>query len=356
MLSFLKKVYPIVFDSFKHTIESIQISYPEIILSNKKIRDASIMNYIYPHDFPLIFRRIRCFPERYCFLLSEGIIIKNKGLIITKDRQILLESYGSYNKLLNWDDVRLYLTKKVDYINNNKIKYFLPFKSYYHFLMEEIPALLYAKENFKLDEVYINNQKHPKLLFDILVLITKDTKISVLKKNTLVHNLVFTQRYNFSGGTHISDIELLNKYLLILKTKNNSSYRRIYISRKNSLKRKIFNENEIESYLDLIGFSIIYAENYSIIDQIKIFSSADFIISPHGAGLSNIIWNPNHKKKIIEIFPTYVRNDCFASIAVTLNYYYDYIFCKKIRNKEICIIDTLSEKIKEAEKNVQHER
>lgn len=74
----------------------------------------------------------------------------------------------------------------------------------------------------------------------------------------------------------------------------------IFISRRNARWRKIINENEFYSHLKDNNFNIIEFENLKIEDQISMIQSAKKIISPHGSGLTNLIFaNPNIN--IIEI-------------------------------------------------------
>lgn len=77
--------------------------------------------------------------------------------------------------------------------------------------------------------------------------------------------------------------------------------RKIFVSRRTAKFRRILNESEVESCLVQHGFEILTPENLSVTDQIKLFSQAETIVAPHGAGLANMIYSK--KPKIIELFP-----------------------------------------------------
>jgi capsular polysaccharide biosynthesis protein len=68
--------------------------------------------------------------------------------------------------------------------------------------------------------------------------------------------------------------------------------KRLYISRKYAQKRKISNEADLERVLQKFGFTIVYCEEHSFFGQVSIFSKAQFLISIHGAGLTNMLFMP----------------------------------------------------------------
>lgn len=83
---------------------------------------------------------------------------------------------------------------------------------------------------------------------------------------------------------------------------NNRAKKRIYISRNDSEKRRTLNEEQLVPVLKKHGFEIHQLNDKSTEEQVKLFASATFIISPHGAGLSNLVYcKPG--SKLIEFFP-----------------------------------------------------
>ncbi len=77
-------------------------------------------------------------------------------------------------------------------------------------------------------------------------------------------------------------------------------------------------------YLYSKGFEIIQPENLSVAQQACMFSEAEFIVAPHGAGLTNIVFcQPD--TKVIDIFSPDWVNPCFYRLASHLNLKYSYI-------------------------------
>lgn len=107
----------------------------------------------------------------------------------------------------------------------------------------------------------------------------------------------------------------------VLQRKNNK--KRIYVTRKLAKSRRIINEDVIFNILASLGFESVILESLSVTEQAVLFSQAEFIVSPHGSGLTNLVFcQPG--TKVIELFsPNYVYH-CYwwVSNLVGLDYYY----------------------------------
>jgi capsular polysaccharide biosynthesis protein len=99
---------------------------------------------------------------------------------------------------------------------------------------------------------------------------------------------------------------------------------KIYIRREDANYRKILNEADLISKLRKQEFEIINPQHFEILEQMKIFSNAEVIITPHGSNMSNILFC-KEGTKIIEISPelnnTYEQNISkrYKNIADNLN-------------------------------------
>ena len=92
---------------------------------------------------------------------------------------------------------------------------------------------------------------------------------------------------------------------------------------------KILNESEVINLLKKYNFKTIYAEKISFNNQIRLFSSTNYVVGLHGAGLSNIIWMKK-KGNILEIRPEKdLYLNCYFNLASLLNIKYNYLICKK---------------------------
>lgn len=127
------------------------------------------------------------------------------------------------------------------------------------------------------------------------IILTNENPIFV--KNILVAS---TRRERFL----LSKIACVNFKQTMLRATgseiNCSRKKRIYISRQNS-SRRILNENELIHMLKTHDFQIVQCENLTVFEQISLFSQAEIIIAPHGAGLTNLIYS--ERPMVIEIVP-----------------------------------------------------
>jgi Glycosyltransferase 61 len=99
---------------------------------------------------------------------------------------------------------------------------------------------------------------------------------------------------------------------------------RIYISRHSAAKRRIVNEDEVTSILREFGFQTISAEELSFEQQVRTFSRARYIVSNHGAGLTNMLFM-KEGGSVLELRHQADRiNNCYFTLssALKLNYFY----------------------------------
>lgn len=96
--------------------------------------------------------------------------------------------------------------------------------------------------------------------------------------------------------------------------------RRIYISRAGTQRRRIVNEPELLQQLEPLGFQSFALENLSVAEQVALFSQAQIIVGPHGAGLANMIFAP--QAIVVEFMEPGYQNFCYYHVATGLGFTY----------------------------------
>ena len=78
----------------------------------------------------------------------------------------------------------------------------------------------------------------------------------------------------------------------------------IYLSREDASARKMLNEAELSAALEEIGYKKIIAGQLSFKQQVVLFSKTPVLISPHGSGLTNMLFLPEGGQ-MLELRPMY---------------------------------------------------
>jgi hypothetical protein len=209
--------------------------------------------------------------------------------------------------------------------------------NYFHFTIDLIQKLAFAIEcGFVIDDFdYIlvnkltyNFQKELLKIFGI----PENKIIETIPDSFFYCENVAVPSYsphNYFGFLQIKSI-VLSK---ILSLKNKHS-KRIYISRKNSSGRRIVNEKELIFFLMPFGFETVFLENLSVLEQAKLFNNVEIIITPHGAGTTNIIYSQKDTS-LIEIHDVGAPlNVDFYPYISYLGINYGYMFAETIINPE----------------------
>ena len=104
----------------------------------------------------------------------------------------------------------------------------------------------------------------------------------------------------------------------------NSNYsEKVIISRGDVGTRTIENKEEVYDYLYDLGFKEYRLANMKFYEQVCLFSQAECVVSPHGAGLTNLIFSEDCD--VIEIFGQNIKKPTYFLLASILNHDYSFI-------------------------------
>ena len=94
-------------------------------------------------------------------------------------------------------------------------------------------------------------------------------------------------------------------------------WRKLFISRRRSSRRRCLNETSILGVLQPYGFVAVCLEDLCVTDQLRIFSESLVIVGPHGAGFSNLVaCSPN--AAVVELLPRPASFSHYYAIADVL--------------------------------------
>lgn len=167
-------------------------------------------------------------------------------------------------------------------------------KNYAHWLFDSLPRL----------SAHVSPKAYPKLLLgktpptfqmQSLALLGWQKEDLVTPEIELVRcrRLTVHMASEVSGVPHPECIRNIRARLIDAAGRKNSdiSNKRIYISRQKN-RRRVVNHSEIEPVLSKYGFEEVFCEELSFEEQVRLFSGAEAVFGPHGAGTVNAMFAP----------------------------------------------------------------
>lgn len=111
----------------------------------------------------------------------------------------------------------------------------------------------------------------------------------------------------------------------------------VYISRNHDSRcRRIKNEEEVLKYVQPLGFKKIVLSELSVKKQMKLFAEADIILTPHGAGLTHMLFS-NPELTVIEITHTNKENRHYWHMAWHFGLDYYRFLCQADTNLDFTV-------------------
>jgi len=134
------------------------------------------------------------------------------------------------------------------------------------------------------------------------------------------------------------DIEWVrNQILSNLKIETES--KRVYVSRADAENRQVVNEDEVFELLSEYGFESYVLSDLAVAEQARLFASAECIIAPHGAGLTNLVYTRD--AAIIELFLEDVIRPYYYIHAQELGLEYNHLLCERRESNILVDLDEL---------------
>lgn len=83
---------------------------------------------------------------------------------------------------------------------------------------------------------------------------------------------------------------LRNRFLDAVEPSGEEFEDRIYVSREDADRRRVVNKDEVVDCMDSLGFGVYEPGRLSLEEQVEMFSGADTVVAPHGAGLVGMLF------------------------------------------------------------------
>lgn len=287
-----------------------------------------------------------CLPDINYYVFKRARVCVTSSSVILNDKQVIIERAigpdqdkydyaGSHILRLGGNTAVVRFGKSVDikrgiFLGGNGAS------NYYHWTVEILAKLEFLS---KLPESY---QKFPLLvsedvaripsfkeMLDIfaggqnVIVLSKelsyvvDELIYINAPNNLPFNLVRNQKFKNTYATIDShSIDYLRKIVLpvALGTLPLLNYpKKIFLYRKSGIRN--YNQDEVFSYLSDFGFTKIFMEDLSFLEQVRTVHYADFIVGPTGAAWTNLIFCRSGAKGLCWMADEFGDFSAYSSIA-----------------------------------------
>jgi len=323
--------YKSIFDYIKLINDKNEADFIKIHDTQKYDRGDSI---ILDGETSKIGSGIKEVSPAYIYTLSNCQILDRNGKVITHDNKFIEDITMAFDPegCSLFDRPKPVLRKKIKgnvaVISTNYAV------CYYHWMFDIFQRFfLLESNNIQYDKLVVNKLKYPYQKQSMDLLGIPKEKIVETSDNVLYFaDKIITTSFHYFDPILLP---LVRKGFLHAAEKvkfTKQMPERIYISRDKAKYRKIANEDELNNFLEHEGFTRVFLEELSFIEQLTLFKNAKIVIGPHGAGFTNIIFS-NPGLKVIEIFSPGYDNGCFHPISAIFNHNHCHIYGEQINEK-----------------------
>ena len=371
MINFIKKKIKIFYKRIIIQLFIPLYSKPKILKKNQK--DNSIKEF-----------KIKIEGNHYkIFQLLNGSIFtdsndttayisREKNLSQASMQYYKIDSINSFNGHISKNETLKIGTPKFKRKFNGRILSLLSGgaskDNFTHWFTDVIPRIgIYCKK-FKLnniDKFYIPSIKYKFQIESLKILGIKENQIitSEKYKHISANTIYATSHPCFHLPMKVKKWSLNFLDKIYSNSTYKKKYKKIFIDRdqfklidtdnleKYRNYRVLLNEIDIKNYLSSNGFDIIKPENYSFMEQVKIFSSAKHVVGLYGAAMMMLAFCKKNTK-VLEIKPILGGNE-FLNISKLKNLKHKQINLKPILESMtpqngllICPIDKIKKELK----------
>ena len=232
--------------------------------------------------------------------------------------------------------------------------------NYYHWFTEFLPrmSLIEMSDKYNNYPILIDSQASQiKSIMDSLKVFNKTNREIIVLKEKIeykVKHLIKPSLLSWMAMNLKENITLKAEHCIIseecisflreafLPTSLNNPFRKIYISRNNK-SRELINETIIIETVKKYGFEVVYPEELSLSEQIKLFSECQILVGQSGAGFTNLLFMQKNTIAICLVADKidYSGFSYFSNIASIMGVNLVNLAGRKIENGRICLHEDL---------------
>lgn len=272
-------------------------------------------------------------------LRFHNVRVSSEGLIF-KGLKILPESFAFPFELDEWKCrsifkflVTNYLFRKPRQIDS-EVLWITDYwsKGYFHWLTDALTRLFVVRD--RMDQLTLMlpwefaTREFVKPSLDVFGV----KNVDFIQPNEVIECRRLAMPTHTAPSGHFKDEVIRGVRAKLLAAFGDLSYRgageRVYISRRAAGRRRITNEDELIPILQKFDFQLICAEELSFQEQVAVASRARYVVSNHGAGLTNMLFMREGGSVLELRHRADWINNCYFILASALDLNYFYQLCE----------------------------
>lgn len=258
-------------------------------------------------------------PGAFVGVLPRGRVVSDVGSVVTADDTMLFD-LSPYFSVHAGDThpifrrLRLPPRERVEGVVANLAA--RGHANYFHFLLDVLPRLELidaARSIPRIDRYLVDESRSfQRELLDVLGVPIEHRLNASMHGHLEAERLIVPSFQTFNEQTPRWVVQFLRSRFLLGPSSDRSTDRqRIYVSRgSGAWTRRVINEEAVVDSLAAWDVTPVHLEEMTVGEQIDLFASAELIVAPHGAGITNVVFCSPGTKIIELLHPSYV-NTCY---------------------------------------------
>jgi hypothetical protein len=177
--------------------------------------------------------------------------------------------------------------------------------AWYHWVTECLPRLEMLLPWLEaLDGLFVPAHVEPQVLQSLEAMGVRREQLFPLEINSHVQpDVLFAPRY--CAGLNLPEWVpgFLQSSIGLDPHDAKPPFRKLYISRADTNKRRVLNEEQLLPILERAGFTVVRLRDLDFQEQARLFHEAAWVVAPHGAGLVNVLYS-RPGVQVIELSPS----------------------------------------------------
>lgn len=266
---------------------AVQTHPPEVVQYSPKLTTVSWLPLVAAVD------------ASWMYVLRDPSVAVVAGAVWLPSGKPALELFGGVDRYSASQDVRGLSRKRPRQVISGTWL-LMPSHTYYHFLLEDAPALL-ASLDFSLEHHMqvtgtLVARDAPTYVTEFLATLNVPVRI-VDHQKVQVERLIATG-FESGGRVHPASVERVRKHF---DSNESPRLEQIYVSRVGLRRAPEWEQSLIDALTTALPrLRVIEAQNLTHREQVALFAQAELVIGMHGAGLSNLLFSPR-TTRVIEI-------------------------------------------------------